>query len=194
MKMVGGSGRCSPFVGWGAPCGCWCWAVLTIGRGRWWVVFVVGMGSWWAMFVICRGSVGAGSGPLSPLVGWCWAIVIVRGHWFMGWCWAMFAVGGVVLVVGHSHCHWWGGAGSGLLSSLLVGWCWAVFTICGVVLVVGHCRCHWWGGAGPLSSFVGTVSWVVVLGHVCHSWGGAGPLSVFMGWCWAWVLVANAGW
>ena len=43
-KMVGGGGRCSPLVGWGAPCG-WCWAVLAIGRGRWWAVFAVGMGS-----------------------------------------------------------------------------------------------------------------------------------------------------
>ena len=44
-KMVGGGGRCSPLVGWGAPCG-WCWAVLAVGRGRWWAVFTVGMGSW----------------------------------------------------------------------------------------------------------------------------------------------------
>ena len=75
-KMVGGGGRCSPFMGWGVQCGCWCWAVLT-----------VGMGLWWAVFIICRGSVGAdsgllssfvgagswgGAGPCSPLVGWCW--------------------------------------------------------------------------------------------------------------------------
>jgi len=46
LKMVGGGGWCSPFMGWGAPCGCWCWAVLAVGRGRWWVVFAVGMGSW----------------------------------------------------------------------------------------------------------------------------------------------------
>jgi len=52
-----------------------------------------------------------------------------------------------------------------------------MFAIGGVVLVVGRCRCHWWGGAGLLSLFM----------------GGAGLLSVFVGWCWAWVLIANAG-
>ena len=70
------------------------------------------------------------------------------------------------------------GAGSGLLS-LLVGWCWAVFAIHGVVL--GHCCL--WGGVWLLSLFVGTVLWVVVLGHVCCSWGGAGLLLSFVGWC-----------
>ena len=45
-KMVGSGGQCSLLVGWGVPCGCWCWAVLTVGRGRWWAVFAVGMGSW----------------------------------------------------------------------------------------------------------------------------------------------------
>jgi len=98
LKMVGGGGQCSPFVGWGVPCGCWCWAVLAVGRGRWWVMFTVGMGLWWAAFAVGRGSwwavfvirrelIGADSGPLSsfvgagswggaglcsPLVGWCW--------------------------------------------------------------------------------------------------------------------------
>ena len=47
----------------------------------------------------------------------------------------------------------------------------------GVVLVVGCCRHHWWGGVGR-----------------CHHWwGGAEPLLVFVGWCWAWVLIADAG-
>jgi len=49
-------------------------------------VCTVGRGSWWAMFVICRGLVGADSGLLLLLVGWCWAVVVVHGHWFMGWC------------------------------------------------------------------------------------------------------------
>jgi len=28
--------------------------------------------------------VGAGSGPLLLLVGWCWAVVVVCGRWFVG--------------------------------------------------------------------------------------------------------------
>ena len=124
-KMVGGGGRYSPFMGWGAPCGCWCWASLAVGRGRWWVLFAVGMGSWWAMFAVGRGL-------------W-WAVFLVRrgsvgadsGHCRRSWA----LVRGVVL--GRVH-RWWGGAGSGPL-----GWC--------------------------------------------------GPLSSFVGWCWAWVLVADAG-
>jgi len=140
-KMVGGGGWCLPFVGWGAPCGCWCWAVLAVGRGRWWVVFTVGMGSWWAvfavgrgswwaMFIVRRGLVGADSGPLSSFVG----------------------------------AGLWGGAGSGPLSSLLVGWCWAVAVICGVVL--GHWQ-HSWGGAGPGSS---SPMLGVVMGHCLGGW------------------------
>ena len=63
----------------GVPCGCWCWAILAVGRGRWvvftigmgswWAVFAIGMGSWWAVFIVCRGSVGADSGPLLSFVG-----------------------------------------------------------------------------------------------------------------------------
>ena len=73
--------------------------------------------------------------------------------------WAL--VRGVVL--GHVH-RWWGGAGSGPLSSLLVGWCWAVVVIHGVVL--GRCR-RSWGGAGPgsLSLMLG-----VVMGHRLGGW------------------------
>jgi len=135
-KMVGGGGRYSPFVGWGAPCVCWCWAALAVGRGRWWVLFAVGMGSWWAVFAIgrgswwavflvCRGSVGADSGRCHR--SW----VLVHG-----------------VVLGRVH-RWWGGAGSGPLSSTL-GWC------------------------GPLSSFVGWC-WAWVL--VADAGGGDGPSS-----------------
>jgi len=75
--------------------------------GRWWVVFAIGMGSWWAVFVVRRGSVGADSGPLSLFVG--------AGSWggagpcspLVGWCWAVVLIGGVVL--GRCRC-WWGGA------------------------------------------------------------------------------------
>jgi len=100
---------------------------------------------------------GAGSGPSSsPLVGWCWAVVVIHGHWFMGWCWAVFAIGGVVLVVGHCCCHWWGGAG---LLSLFMG---AVLW----VVVLGHV-CHSWGGAGPGSS---SLMLGVVMGHRLGGW------------------------
>ena len=51
-----------------------------------------------------------------------------------------------------------------------------MFAVGGVVLVVGHCHRRWGG-----------------VGRCPRSWGGAGPLSVFVGWCWAWVLVADAG-
>jgi len=142
--------------------------MFAVGMGLWWAMFTIGRGLWWAMFIVHRGSVGTESGPLSLLVGWCWAVVIFRGHWFVGWCWAVFAIGGVVLVVGHCcHC-WWGGAGP--LSSL-VGWCWAIVIIHGVVL--GRC---WrsWGGAGPLLAFVGWC-WAWVL--VADAGGGDGPLS-----------------
>ena len=35
---------------------------------------------------------------------------------------------------------------------------------------------------------------VLVVGH-CHQclWGDVGPLLAFVGWCWAWVLIADAG-
>jgi len=126
----------------GAPCGCWCWAVLAVGRGRWvvfavgmgswWAVFAVGRGSWWAVFVVRRGSVGADSGPLSSFVG--------AGLWggagpcspFVGWCWywAVVVVGGVVM----GRCRRsWGGAGPGSSSPML-----------GVVM--GH---RLGGGGGP---------------------------------------------
>ena len=73
--------------------------------------------------------------------------------------WAL--VRGVVL--GRVH-HSWGGAGSGLLSWLLVGWCWASVVVGGVVL--GHCG-RSWGGAGPgsLSPMLG-----VVMGHRLGGW------------------------
>jgi len=119
----------------GVPCGCWCWAVLAVGRGRW-VVFAVGMGSWWAVFVVRRGSVGADSGPLSSFVG--------AGSWggagpcspFVGWCWywAIVVVGGVVM----GRCRrWWGGAGPGSSSPMLGvvmghrlgGWWWALIAV-----------------------------------------------------------------
>jgi len=67
------------------------------------------------------------------------------------------------VVLGHVHC-WWGGAGSGLLSSPLVGWCWAVVVVRGVVL--GHCW-HSWGGAGPGSS---SPMLGVVMGHHLGGW------------------------
>jgi len=95
---------------------------------------------------VCHWWGGAGSGPLLlPLVGWCWAVVIV---------------GGVVL--GRCRHRWWGGAG---LLSLLVGWCWAVVIAIGGV-VLGRCR-HSWGGAGPgsLSPMLG-----VVMGHRLGGW------------------------
>jgi len=71
--------------------------------------------------------------------------------------WAL--VCGVVL--GHVRRSW-GGAGSGLLSSLFLGWCWAIVVIPGVVL--GHCRCSW-GGAGSSSPMLG-----VVMGHSLGGW------------------------
>jgi len=43
--------------------------------------------------------------------------------------------------------------------------------------------------SGPLSSFMGAGSW----GGAGTGWGGDGLLSVFVGWCWAWVLIADAG-
>jgi len=60
--------------------------MFTVGMGSWWAVFAIGRGLWWAMFVIRRGLVGADSGLLSLLVGWCWAVVIICGCWFVGWC------------------------------------------------------------------------------------------------------------
>ena len=73
------------------------------------------------------------------------------------------------VVLGCVRC-WWGGAGSGPLSSPLVGWCWAIVIIGGVVL--GCCRCSW-GGAGPgsLSPMLGVV--------MAHHLGG-----------WWWALIA----
>ena len=102
--------------------------MFTVSMGLWWAMFAVGRGLWWAMFVVGRGSVGADSG-LSLLL--------------VGWCWTMFTIGGVVLVVGHCHCHWWGGAG---LLLVFVGWCWAWVLIADAG-----------GGDGPLSWWV--VDW-----------------------------------
>ena len=84
---------------------------------------------------------GAGSGPLSsPLLGWCWAIVVVPG-----------------VVLGHCQCLW-GGAGPGSSSPMLgvvmghsLGrWWWALIairvdilplhSIVVVVIVVTCCR------------------------------------------------------
>jgi len=89
------------------------------------------------MFIVCRESVGADSGPLlsfmgagswggagsgplsSPLVGWCWAVVVIRG-----------------VVLGCCRCLW-GGAGPGSLSPMLGmvmghrlgGWWWALIAV-----------------------------------------------------------------
>jgi len=65
--------------------------------------------------------------------------VLIVGHCLLLWA----LVRGVVL--GRVR-RWWGGAGSGLLSSPLVGWCWAIVLVGGVVL--GHCRCLWGGARG----------------------------------------------
>ena len=77
-------------------------------RRSWVLVHGVVLGHvccWWG---------GAGSGLLSlPLVGWCWAIVIVRGvvlgrslsSPLVGWCWAIVGVRGVVM--GHHLGGWW---------------------------------------------------------------------------------------
>jgi len=55
---------------------------------------------------VCHLWGGAGSGPLSsPLVGWCWAVVVVRG----------------VVVLGHCRRSS-GGAGPGSSSPMLGGW------------------------------------------------------------------------
>jgi len=83
--------------------------------------------------------------------------VLIVGRCHRSWA----LVCGVVL--GHVH-YWWGGAGSGPLSSPLVGWCWAVVVIRGVVL--GHCR-RWWGGAGPGSS---SLMLGMVMGHHLGGW------------------------
>jgi len=104
--------------------------LFAVGMGSWWAVFAVGRGSWWAVFLIRRGSVGADSGRC------CRSWVLVRG-----------------VVLGRVR-RWWGGAGSGPLSSTLgwcgplsslVGWCWAVVGVRGVVLGLGpHRRCWGW--------------------------------------------------
>jgi len=82
---------------------------------------------------------GAGSGPLSlPLVGWCWAIVIIRGV-VLGHCphrwWG--DAGPLSSLVGWCCRHWWGGAGPGSLSPMLGvvmghrlgGWWWALVAV-----------------------------------------------------------------
>jgi len=69
-----------------------------------------------------------GAGPSSLFVGWCWAVVIVRGCRFMG-----------------------GGAG---LCLPFVGWCWAIVHCVIVVVVIHRCHCHvvvcWWVTLGEL--------------------------------------------
>jgi len=81
--------------------------MFAVGMGSWWAMFAVGRGLWWAMFVVGRGSVGAGSGPLLLFVG--------AGSWggagpcspLVGWCWAVVLVGGVVLGGGDGPSSWW---------------------------------------------------------------------------------------
>jgi len=81
--------------------------VFAVGMGSWWAMFAVGRGSWWAVFVVRRGSVGADSGLLSLFVG--------AGSWggagpcspLVGWCWAVVLVGGVVLGGGDGPSSWW---------------------------------------------------------------------------------------
>jgi len=94
--------------------------MFTVGMGLWWAVFAIGRGLWWAMFVVRRELVGADSGPLSsPLVGWCWAVVVVRE-----------------VVLGHCRRSW-GGAGPGSSSLMLGvvmghrlgGWWWALVAV-----------------------------------------------------------------
>jgi len=70
--------------------------------------------------------------------------VLIVGHCRRSWA----LVHGVVLGCVR---HWWGGAGSGLLSSPLVGWCWAVVGVCGVVLGGGDGPLSWWVVVGPHS-------------------------------------------
>ena len=73
-------------------------------------MFTVGMGSWWAVFVVHRGSVGADSGPLLSFVGagsWGGAGSGLLSSPLVRWCWAVVVVHGVVLGLG-PRCRCWG--------------------------------------------------------------------------------------
>ena len=132
--MGAGVGPSSPLVGGGGSC-----SPLVWGRGG-----------------PCSPLVGGHGGPCSSFVGGRWVLIVGRCRR----SWAL--VRGVVL--GRVR-RWWGGAGTGPLSSL-VGWCWywAVVIVGGVVM--GHCR-HSWGGAGPGSS---SLMLGVVMGHRLGGW------------------------
>ena len=84
--------------------------MFTVGMGLWWAMFAIGRGLWWAVFVIHRGWVGADSGPLSSFVGtglWGGAGSGPLSSLLVGWCWAIVVVRGVVLGLG-PHCRCWG--------------------------------------------------------------------------------------
>jgi len=137
--MVGSGGWCSPLVGWGAPCGCWCWAILTIGRG--------GGGPCsplvWGCGRPCSPLVGGRDGPCSSFIGnhhrrRCrpLSLVVVPCPSSSSWS-LVVSLHRLCLFVGAGHCLWAVVGGGG--GPWFVFWGWRPF------LCVGRRSCSFWG-------------------------------------------------